>query len=211
MGLLDVRAQEAPRRVGVLVGGVPADMAAPDDADTETSQRAGEASGLRVVQQHDVARSHDRAQLREVRFERRFVCLALPLLDRAAVTRCAVQSIVESLGDVEEAGRGIEGKPADVDAGSAAVGQERLKHLCDAAPGGGGVDVPHSPTGEEGAGSVRGHSKLSAALAVEQSDQPLDRDGVDLHLLHAPIVTHRAADRHPTGRAPEEAKVPERW
>jgi len=99
---------------------------------------------LRVVQQDDVTRPDLGQQLSGVGGGDLGVVVAFGIPQRPGVH--AVQAVVQPLGDRVEGGVALDDQPARVDPGSSGVRQQGGQHLGDAAPGGGGVDVPYRPS-----------------------------------------------------------------
>ena len=89
---------------------------------------------------------------------------------------------MNSLGDLEEVGIAPDHEPADVEAGSAAVGEQRLQHLGNAAAGRGGVDVQHRPASQERLGRLGDRLVTSGAVRTDQGLEPgrIERLNVDL-------------------------------
>lgn len=104
-------------------------------------QRGRHPERLRVVQDHDVTRFDDRGQLGLVALDHAAVPVVLGVPQGAAVTGCAVQVVVQSLGDGEERLVPLDHEPPGVDAGAARIPQEHAQHLRHTAARRRGVDV----------------------------------------------------------------------
>jgi hypothetical protein len=159
-------------------------------------QQWNEPCCLRVVQDDDVVVSQSLRKARRVDAEHRFVVVARLRIERAAVTRRSVQVIVNSFGDGEEFGVALDHYPTRVDSRAARVREQRLQHLCDAAAGGGGVDVPDGATGKGWGCASERVTSARGLLRRKQRNQPLRREAADVYVDRLGEV----ADDHPGAR-----------
>ena len=171
--LLHERAQEVPHLMGLAVRGVGADMAAPDHAESGGAHRGHKPRGLRVMEDHHIARPDQRPQLERVGLQGGAVRLPSPPAEADAVARIAVEHVVDALGDREELvgprRRGDHG-PANVGARAASVRHQRAEHLRHAAAGGGRVHVPDgAPAQARGAPAQRRRSREPQTSAPSTS------------------------------------------
>ena len=104
-----------------------------------------ETGGLRVVDVDHVAGLDELDELGGGLGQRRFVDLALGGPQRAAVAVGLVQVVVDPLCHPEELRVAGDGQPADVDTGTARIGEQRMEQLRHASPAGCRVDVPDHP------------------------------------------------------------------
>ena len=185
---LEVRREEGPAALDLLVRRVAADVAAPDRADPGALKVRREAGRLRVVQDHDVARADVREHARGVLPGDLLVDGALGDAERAPVAGGAVQGVVQPLGQAEERRDALDHQPARLDAEVARVADQRGQHLRDAAAGRRGVDVPDGAAGEALAQRRRtiagGRDRLRADHALEQTERAR-RDCYLVRLDHA--------------------------
>ena len=124
----------------------------------------------------NVVRTHDSAEVVGVGLEDALVTLVLGRAEVAAVSRRAVQAVVDTLRDCEELGVAFDHEPACVDPCAAGVGEQRLQHLGDAAAGSGRVDIQNRVTGERLSRSLRSLLEPRHPL---RADQRLEPGGVD--------------------------------
>ena len=103
--------------------------------------------GLRVVQQHDIARADQPEQLVRVRGEDLRVVAGVGAAQRPAAG-VTVNLVVQPLGDREEFRVAADHHPAGRDVQARAVPHEHLQHLGDPAADRGRIDVPDGPPAE---------------------------------------------------------------
>ena len=149
VGVLDQRSQEGPALVGQRRGGVATDVAPPDHLRAGVAELRHHSRGLRIVQHDDVAWTHHRHQVVDVRAQRLGEKGMLGVAQGAAVTRLPVQHVVHPLGDDEEVRGTRQHPPSGVDADPACVRKHGLQHLRHATAMSGGVDVPDDLAVEE--------------------------------------------------------------
>ena len=152
------------------------------------------------------ARSRRAARARERRRGCRrgpLVVLRVLVAERPAVTGLAVQRVVDALGEREELGVAVEHQPAVVDAGAPPVREQRLQHLGHPAAVGGRVDVPDDAVVEERLCLAPRGWRAARPVGLEQAGEPVERDGVDRHLVHAGTLPRLAlGKRLLVGRTP---------
>ena len=94
-------------------------------------QAGGQPGGLRIVQEHDVARRDQRADALQVLARDGLVDLALTRAEPATVAGHAVQAIVNPLRDAEELRVAVNHEPAGIDSCAAPVRDQGAEHLGD--------------------------------------------------------------------------------
>ena len=186
--LLEVRAQERPGALGPLVGLVGSDVAAPDELRAGARHRGGETGRLRVVDQDDVVRTHEREQLVRIAAQSLLVVAPLRVAKGAAIPGRAVEPVVNALRDLEEAGVALDHEPADVEPRAASVGQQRLQHLGDAAARGGRVDVEDRSASHRRLGRLGNPLVASDPLGPDQRLQPGCIERLDFDFLEPEVL-----------------------
>ena len=117
-------------------------MAAPHDRNAEGPKAVDHAGGLGVVEQNDVAGADHVDHRGDVGIDDPLVAGSFACAEGTAIAGVTMQQVVHALGDREELRFAVEDQPPVLDLRPPAVGQQCLEHLGDAAPVGGGVDVP---------------------------------------------------------------------
>jgi hypothetical protein len=123
----------------------------------------------------DVALPNEADQLVGGLEQARLIQLVLGAPQRPSIAFGVVQAVVDSLGESEELRVPGNRQPAKVDAGSAAVCEQGVEHLGDAAAARRRVDVPHHPAAEHLLGGRRRLLDLSVGPA-QQRPEPLRRN-----------------------------------
>lgn len=179
VGGLDVGAKEVPGLAYTVIGLVDADVDSPHDPDAGVAQGGGQAGGLGVVQDHDVARRHERSQLAPGALGDRLIRGAGRVVEGLPVAARAVEAVVQALGDLEERGVAAQHEPARVDARTARVGQQRAQHLGHAATDGRRVHAPHRAAGHQRARALGQGQQLVHAGLVEDRAEALEAERSD--------------------------------
>jgi hypothetical protein len=195
IGLVEVAAQELPAPVGLGITLVPADVATPYDVRAGLVDAADEAGGLRIVQQHDVARPYLLREAGLVLVKDPRVVLVLGGTELGPGVHGAVQRVVNPLCDREELRVGVEHQPPGVDTRAAGVSEQRLQHLRDATAVGSGIDVPHDPAGQEGASPRSGRHEPLRPISGQQRAEHLERHSLDIDLSHRVMVAPTSGSR----------------
>ena len=93
-------------------------MASPHHRDTSRRQVLGDAGGLRVMQDDDVAIDDDRRELIDVSAHHILVVGRLMITKLSTIAGFSVQMVMDALGDGEELLVAIDHQPARVDIGT---------------------------------------------------------------------------------------------
>ena len=186
--------EEVPADPAELVLLLDADMAPPHDVTAELLGVLGQPGRLGVVQDDDVARANVRRKCVALGGKRRLVDLVLARPERAAVTRSAIQMVVEPFGHIEEVRLSFDHEPAGVDPDAAHVSEQDVQHLGDASAGSGGVDVDHSAPVQScerlGADDQR---QLVCALRPHDLGEAVGISSTNLDVLHQASLADRAS------------------
>src|SRR5918994_140591 len=182
IGLLDIAAQKRPALASQIAGVINADVAAPDDLDLSGDDMGDQTGRLWVVDVDDVPLLNEPRELVRRLEHRLLIDPPLRGSEGAAVAGGIMQSVMEPVGDPEELRVPGDRQPAEVDAGTAAVREQRMEHLGHAAAARGRVDVPHHPAAEHLLGGRRRLLDLGIGLA-QQRPEPLRRNRPDRNLL----------------------------
>ena len=121
----------------------------------------------------EIIGSHDAKDLGELSAQRLVIVSALRLAQWSTVAQVSVQTIVEPLRDLEEAGVRFVHEPMDFDAVSREVPEGRAEELGDTAAFGRRVDVPHPASAQVHPGvadhGVVAFAGLGAAMVRRRS------------------------------------------
>jgi hypothetical protein len=148
--LREVGPEEVPGPACDVVGKIEPDVRAPDQRNIgRCPDRREHPGGLRVVEDHDVARPQHLHQRRGVGGAAAVVSAAFRLAQGTPVARHAMQPVVEALRETKELRVALDDHPAAVDSRSPDVADQRAQHLGDAAPDGCRVDVPDRARAEQ--------------------------------------------------------------
>jgi hypothetical protein len=112
-------------------------VTAPHDARAGPAQRLHEARGLRVVDKDEVVGRNQFEEFSSVPLGRRDVGRFVCSRETLVVSGGPVEHVVHPLRDLEERRIPIDDQPTHVDAGGAAIGDERGEKLGHATPTGG--------------------------------------------------------------------------
>ncbi len=137
--------EECPRRPTQVVLTVNADMGSPHDVRPAPSKRANQTSGLRIVQQDQIASADPITYALGVGGHHVDEMAEFRRPEGAPVARFAVNPVVQALRDSEELSVAIDDQPSDVDGEVFRVSDQNLEHVGDSAAGGGRAEVPNHP------------------------------------------------------------------
>ena len=145
-------------------------------------------------------------ELARVRGQRPLVDLALGVAERTAVAVEAMQAVMDPLRDLEELRLPGDHRPARVDAGAAAVAEQRPQHLDDAAALRGRVDIPdHSavqlPRGllDQAEPALHTHPAKAPMRTAPAPSRARTRVEAQAWLLHLFSSEHIPAPEHQPG------------
>ena len=198
-----MRPQELPRRPGHVVFPVEADVAAPHHPRARPRQRRGQPSGLRVVQQHHIARLNQGEQFHRIRGQQLRVVIGVRRAE-GATPEMAMDLVVQALGEREKLGVPGDHQPADRDVQILDVPDQDLQHLGDPAACRGRVDVPDGVPGQRGPELVSAPGHFPVSLGADDGLQHGHRPPGYLHGLQQahdirlPLARGRAVNRGAT-------------
>ena len=121
---LDIRTEEIPCLSDEVVGLVESDVTSPDDLRSGLFEGAAKRSGLRIVDENDVALFDQRRQLAGGLVANFFEDRVLRIAQRAPITSGSVKVIVQALGQTKEVGVPTDRDPPGVDPSAPRIGQE---------------------------------------------------------------------------------------
>ena len=177
------------------------DVADPDHVRTSGDELGRESDRLWVVQHDDVAPLHEGLDRPSFALQRRVVDGALLRPERAAVTRAAVQAVVDALRDLEERRVALDHHPSRVDPGRHHVSEQGVQQLGHAAALGGGVHVPPRAALEAGGGIGERPAIAEQVVVLDQLGEAVGVLRRDRHLVHRSIMQTRGVERVNLGEA----------
>ena len=180
--------QERPRLPGDVVGRVDAHMAHPDHVRPSRGQAGRQARGLWIVQHHDVARTHHRADRGHLVVHRRVVDGPLGCPEWATVAGHAVQPVMDALGDIEEGRLTVQHEPSRAHPLGCHVAEERMQQLGNPPALGRGIDVPPRASLEAGDGRREHPLEDPEVVWIGQLREAVGAPGDDRHLVHRSIM-----------------------
>jgi hypothetical protein len=122
-----------------LVG---SDVTTPNDGGAELAQMRSKSERLGIVQNHHVARLHERRKLVHLAPQRELVRGTLGVTEGSAVAIRTVKEVMDPLGDDEKLIVTLHHRPACIDPATSQIAEYGLEHFGHAASRRGGVDVP---------------------------------------------------------------------
>ena len=167
-------------------------MTTPHDPDAGRPEAVDHACGLGVVQEHDVAAVDQGEHLGDVGADDPFVAGTLVLAEWTAVARDTMQQVVQAFRDGEELRLAVEHHPSILDLRPTPVRKQRLEHLSDAPTMGRRVDMPDRAIPEGHLSSHRRLRQASRPFRRQDARQQLERQRLDLDLLHPDILARLA-------------------